>query len=252
MDRLVGRVAIITGSAGGLGRAFAIAFAAEGAQVVVADWRVESGRTVAREIEAQGGRATFFETDVRSIASVDALVAATLRICGGLDVLFANAALYDGIRVAPLELLREDEWDEVQAVNVRGVWNCVRAVVPVMRDRGGGKIITVGSSSVLAGTPHMLHYVASKGAIAAMTKAMAIELGRDGITVNALVPGLTDSGATKVWDLPEGTWRPSLQPAIDRRLTPMDLVGAAVFLASADADLMTGQLLVVNGGSAFT
>jgi NAD(P)-dependent dehydrogenase (short-subunit alcohol dehydrogenase family) len=251
VSRLGGRVAIITGSGRGLGRAFATAFAAEGAHVVVAERHVESGRMVASEIDGHGGRALFVETDVRDVASVDALVTKTLDTFGGLDVLLANAALYDGIRMAPLEQLQADEWDEVQAVNVRGVWNCVRAAVPVMRGRGGGKIITVGSSSALAGTPHMLHYVASKGAIEAMTRAMAVELGHDGITVNALVPGLTDSGARKVWNVPEGTWRPVLQPALSRPLTPVDLVGAAVFLASADADLMTGHLLMVNGGSVF-
>lgn len=249
--RLAGLTIVVTGAGQGLGRTFARAFAAEGAQVVIAEVDSETGSSAAEEIAASGGEALFVRTDVTSVASADAMVTRAIEASGRLDVLVNNAALYDGLRVAALERLTEAEWDAVLAVNVRGTWNCARAVVPTMRRQGGGKVINLGSSSALAGTPHMLHYVASKGAIDAMTRAMAVELGPSGITVNTLVPGLTDSGATKRWDVREGTDRPPIRPAIARPLTPEDLARAAVFLASADSDLMTGQSLVVNAGSAF-
>jgi len=136
-------------------------------------------------------------------------------------------------------------------VNVRGAWNGVRAVVPTMKRQGSGKIVNVASGTVLGGTPYMLHYVASKGAIVAMSRALARELGPYGITVNTLVPGLTDSGARKVWDVPDGAPQVRSTPSLERRLTPDDIVGAAVFLASTDSDMMTGQLLVINGGTTF-
>jgi NAD(P)-dependent dehydrogenase (short-subunit alcohol dehydrogenase family) len=179
------------------------------------------------------------------------MVAAAIDRFGRVDVLVNNAAIYDGIRCAPVEELETDEWDRVFAVNVRGTWNCIRSVVPDMKRRGAGKIINVASGTVLGGTPWMAHYVASKGAIVALSRALARELGPAGITVNTLVPGLTDSGARKRWEVPEGAVQPSSSPSLAGRLVPDDLVGAAVFLASADSDRMTGQQLVVNGGTVF-
>ncbi len=249
--RLAERVAIVTGAGRGLGRAYATAFAAEGATVVVAEIDEMAGRATADLIAAGGGRSLAITTDVASIGSVDEMVAGTLEAFGRIDVLVNNAAIYDGIRCAPVEALTVEEWDRVLAVNVRGAWNGVRAVVPTMKRQGSGKIVNVASGTVLGGTPYMLHYVASKGAIVAMSRALARELGPYGITVNTLVPGLTDSGARKVWDVPEGAPQVRSTPSLERRLTPDDIVGAAVFLASTDSDLMTGQLLVVNGGTTF-
>jgi NAD(P)-dependent dehydrogenase (short-subunit alcohol dehydrogenase family) len=219
--------------------------------VIVAEIKAEPGSATAAAIRDAGGHAVFIQTDVREIASVDAMVARAMEAYGRLDILVANAAIYDGLRMTTLERLTPGEWDEVLAVNVRGLWNCARAVAPVMRHQGGGRIIALGSSSALAGTPHMLHYVASKGAIAAMTRAMAVELGPDGITVNALVPGLTASGARKIVDLPDGTPRPAVRTALDRPVTPDELARAIVFLAGDDSASMTGQELIVNAGSAF-
>jgi NAD(P)-dependent dehydrogenase (short-subunit alcohol dehydrogenase family) len=249
--RLAERIAIVTGAGRGLGRAYATAFAAQGAAVVVAEIDEEAGRATADLIAAAGGRSLAITTDVASVESVDDMVAGTIEAFGRIDVLVNNAAIYDGIRCAPVEALTVEEWDRVLAVNVRGAWNGVRAVVPTMKRQGSGKIVNVASGTVLGGTPYMLHYVASKGAIVAMSRALARELGPYGITVNTLVPGLTDSGARKVWDVPEGAPQVRSTPSLERRLTPDDIVGAAIFLASTDSDLMTGQLLVVNGGTTF-
>jgi NAD(P)-dependent dehydrogenase (short-subunit alcohol dehydrogenase family) len=249
--RLAGRVAIVTGGARGIGRAIAEAYAAEGCAVVIGDVLEADAAAVAEAIRSMGGRALAVRTDVTSTADGDALVKETIVFGGGVDILVNDAAIYDGLRAAPLEDLTIAEWDAVLAVNVRGVWNMTRAVVPAMRERGYGKVVNLASGTVLQGTPYTLHYVASKGAVVAMTRAMARELGPDGIRVNALAPGLTDSGATRRWDVPPERRPPLPTAALPGRLTPPDLLGAAVFLAAQESDAMTGQLLAVNLGTGF-
>lgn len=250
-DRLAGRLAIVTGGGRGIGRAIAEAFAAQGAIVVVNDILTDEVAVVAASIAAAGGRAIAVAGDVTDRGAMDDLARSALEFADGIDILVNNAAIYDGIRAAPLEELTEDEWDRVLAVNVRGVWNATRAVVPAMRRRRYGKILNVASGTVLQGTPFTLHYVASKGAVVAMTRAMARELGPDGIRVNALAPGLTASGASKRWEVPEDRRQATGRAAIEGTLTPDDLVGAAVFLAAPDSDAMTGQLVAVNLGTGF-
>lgn len=252
MGGLAGRVAIITGSARGIGRAIAEAYARAGALVVLGDVRGSETDAVARGIDEAGGQAIALETDVTSAAAVDALVARALEVGGRVDILVNNAGIYDGIRSVGLEELTEDEWDSILRVNVRGVWNCSRAVVPAMRAQGYGKIINLASGTFLVGTPFNLHYVASKGAVVAMTRAMARELGPDGIRVNSLAPGLTESGARKRVEIAPERRQSGPGPALPGGLVPDDLVGTAVFLASAGSDAMTGQLLAVNRGTAFT
>lgn len=249
---LAGRVAIVTGAARGIGRAIAEAYGRAGALVVLADVLGADAEAVARGIGDRGGRALAMEVDVTSRSAVDTLVAKGLEAGGRVDILVNNAGLYDGIRSVGLEDLTEDEWDEILRVNVRGVWNCSRAVVPTMRVQGYGKIINLASGTFLVGTPFNLHYVASKGAVVAMTRAMARELGPDGIRVNSLAPGLTDSGARKRVDIAAERRQSGPGPALPGVLVPDDLVGTAVFLASAASDAMTGQFLAVNRGTAFT
>ena len=249
--RLAGRVAVVTGAARGIGRAIAEAYAAEGCAVMIGDLLEEEASAACAAIEQAGGRALAVATDVADTASVDGLVAQALDFGGRVDILVNNAARYDGTRAVPLEQLTASEWDEVLTVNVRGVWNMARAVVPVMRRAGYGKIVNLASGTVIQGTPFVLHYVASKGAVIAMTRAMARELGPDGIRVNAIAPGLTETTARRRWEVPPDRMPPMPVAALSGRLAPSDLVGTAVFLASPESDAMTGQLLAVNLGTGF-
>ncbi len=250
--RLAGRTIIVTGAGRGIGRAFAEGFGRAGANVVASDVLAEC-RDVAAGIEGAGGRTVALVADVTSRSDMDALAALAMDRFGRIDVLVNNAGIYDGIRTVGMEDLTEEEWDRILAVNVRGVWNATRAVVPAMRAQGYGKVINLASGTFLVGTPFNLHYVASKGAVVAMTRALARELGVDGIRVNALAPGLTDSGARKRVEIAPEQRQAGNPPSLPGpQLVPEDLVGTAVFLASADSDAMTGQLVAVNRGTAFT
>ena len=244
---LAGRVAIVTGGARGIGQAIALECAAEGASVVIADIDGERAAETAAQIEALGGRALAVPTDVSAADSVAAMAGAALDRFGRIDVLVNNAAIVDVAR-QPSDLISEEEWDRVMLVNVKGPWLCVRAVLPAMREQRGGKIINLSSDLILSGVPGLLHYVASKGALTAMTRSLARELGPDGICVNAVAPGLTTTDAAMTHGQ-EAAERSIRTRAIPRAQTPEDITGTVVFLASDASSFMTGQLLVVNGGS---
>jgi NAD(P)-dependent dehydrogenase (short-subunit alcohol dehydrogenase family) len=247
MGRLSGKVAIVTGAASGIGPSYAKALAAEGAKISIAD--IEPADSVVREIRAAGGEAMSQRCDVSDAAAVEKLVRATEEAFGGVHVLVNNAAIYARLVSVPLEEISTEDWDRAFAINVRGVFYCVKAALPIMRRQGYGKIINITSGTVFKGVPMMLHYVSTKGAILAMTRSMANELGTDGIRVNAIAPGLTSTEFLKSRnDIADRLAAMANIRAIAREEAPEDLAGACVFFASPESDFITGQCLVVDGG----
>jgi NAD(P)-dependent dehydrogenase (short-subunit alcohol dehydrogenase family) len=235
---LTGKVAIVTGGAQGIGAAIAGELAAQGADVVIADLKPPDG----------GIRA-----DVSSEEDVQRMVEETLDRHGRLDVLVNNAGLYASLAMRPFEQIPLEEWRQVMDVNVASMFLCCRAVVPVMREQGGGKIVNISSGTPFRGVPFLLHYVTSKGAIVAFTRALAKELGKDAIHVNCVAPGFTMSEGVKA--NPEVVAK--LQEAsvaartIQRDQVPEDVAGAVVFLCTPAADFITGQTMVIDGGQYF-
>jgi NAD(P)-dependent dehydrogenase (short-subunit alcohol dehydrogenase family) len=249
--RLDGKVAVITGGAAGIGFAYAKRFLAEGARVVVAD--IADPAAAVDKLDA-AGRALGVRTDVSDASSVRAMAEAALARFGRIDVLVNNAAVFATLKPQRFEDIPEAEWDRVMAVNVKGVWNCARAVAPAMRAQGGGRIVNVASAIVAKGTALLMHYVTSKGAVVAMTRALARELGPDRITVNAVAPGLILSDTVQanpdITSFQEATVMQAR--SLKRDAFPDDVEGTVVFLASDDSAFMSGQTLVVDGGSVFS
>jgi NAD(P)-dependent dehydrogenase (short-subunit alcohol dehydrogenase family) len=233
---------LVTGAARGLGRAFAEAAIAADARVVIADILDAEGRATAAACGAP-----FVAIDLADPASVAGAVAETARLLGGLDGLVNNAAIATGIGGKTFEEIDIPSWDRVMSVNIRGTWLVTRAAAPHLRRSGAGRIVNIASDTALWGAPRLLHYVASKGAIIAMTRSLARELGPDGIAVNAIAPGLTIVEATDY--VPEERHRLYVENrAMPRRQMPEDVVGAVLFLLSDEAAFVTGQVLPVNGG----
>lgn len=247
MNRLDGRSIIVTGAAQGIGAVYAHALAAEGARVSLCDLR--EPRATAEAIRAAGGQAIARAADVTSPAALAALVAAAVEAFGTVHGLVNNAALFGSLALKPFTEIDSAEFDAVMAVNARGTFECVKAVVPVMRAQKYGKIVNVASGTVFKGTTHLLHYVASKGAVVAMTRVMARELGADNITVNCIAPGLTMSDAVTAKYPPGAVAKTVGTRALEREEVPADLIGAVIFFTSAESDFVTGQTLVVDGGS---
>jgi NAD(P)-dependent dehydrogenase (short-subunit alcohol dehydrogenase family) len=247
MGRLDGKVALVTGAASGIGPSYAKGLAAEGAKVMIAD--VETADAVVRAIQEAGGTAQSRVCDVSNEAQVASLVAETQKAFGALHILVNNAAVFARYVHVPLDQISAADWERAFAVNVRGAYLCACAALPIMRRQKYGKIINIASGTVFKGVPMMLHYVATKGAVIAMTRSMATELGKDGIRVNAIAPGLTSTEYLKGRnDIPGVLDAMAQTRAIKRQEDPQDLVGACVFLASPDSDFVTGQTLVVDGG----
>jgi NAD(P)-dependent dehydrogenase (short-subunit alcohol dehydrogenase family) len=249
--RLKGRVAIVTGAARGIGQAYCLALAREGANIVAADI-LSCVETVAT-VQQAGGEALGVTTDVADAQSTQAMAAQTLQRFGRIDILVNNAAVYGGLKLTPFEGIPEAEWDRVMAVNVKGLWLCCKAVIPPMKQQGKGKIINISSDTIWMGVPLFLHYVTSKGAVFAFTRALARELAGTGIAVNTITPGYTMTEAAQGLADPETVARLRAwvvdQQIIKRNEEPADLAGTVVFLASDDSDFITGQTINVNGGA---
>jgi 3-oxoacyl-[acyl-carrier protein] reductase len=251
---LAGKVAIVTGGARGIGRAYAEGLAAAGAAVVVADVLEEEGRAAAEAIVANGTEARFVLTDVTDPESTEHMAAAAVEAFGGIDVLVNNAAVFAGLSRAPLPDLPVERWQRVLDVNVTGVFLCTRAVVASMRARGGGAIVNQSSIAAFGGHGGgMLDYATSKAAVIGFTKSAAKDLGADSIRVNAICPGGVASEAALGY---AGGDRSLIERASESQLLqgviePEDMVGPLLFLVSDAARFMTGQTLVVDGGKFF-
>jgi 3-oxoacyl-[acyl-carrier protein] reductase len=248
--RLQDKVTIITGAGHGIGRAYARRFAEEGATVVIAEIDAPAGEAVAREIQRSDRPAWARATDVTKLESVQGLVDETLQRFGRIDVLLNNAAIYvtRALTKCNIEDLSVEEWDQVIEVNLKGVFLCCKAVIPVMKKQRSGKIINIASGTFFHGTGNMPHYTTSKGGVVAMTRVMAKQLGAWNVNVNCMTPGSTMSEEEITDDVRKRREESSKQRAFKRIEVPEDITGTALFLASSDSDFMTGQLLVVDGG----
>ncbi|MSQ54550.1 MAG: SDR family oxidoreductase [Betaproteobacteria bacterium] len=248
---LENRVCIVTGAARGIGASFALRMSQAGARIVAAD-RASCAETL-RTVRSAGGTIEEVTADVATAAGARTIVDAALAAFGRIDALVNNAALYGGIRLRPFEDIPEDEWDAVMTVNVKGVWQMCRAVAPHMRARGYGRIVNISSNVVFMGKGQFLHYVASKGAVWAMTGALSREVAGSGITVNAIAPGYTITDATRsMADAAQVALLESnilSSQSVKRLIEPQDLAGAAIFLASEASGMVTGQTLTVDGGT---
>ncbi|MGH3095796.1 MAG: SDR family NAD(P)-dependent oxidoreductase [Streptosporangiales bacterium] len=249
------RVVLLTGATGDIGACYLRAFTAAGASVVATDVpaTAEQGARLVDTVNARGpGRAAFAPCDVTDQESVDAAVETCHSEFGALHSVVNNAAIYGALgEKKPLTELTIDEWDLVLRVNVRGSWQVIKAAVPALSASGDGRIVNVASAVSRNGAPGFAHYVASKAAIEGLTRAAARELGKDGITVNAVSPGLVDDAATRSINNEQYLATVSSTRAIPRAMVPEDLVGAVLWLSGPESGFITGQVLVVDGGGVF-
>lgn len=247
MSAVGGKVAIVTGGAQGIGRAIAEGLAAEGARIVIAD--IQGAEETAGDFQDGVG----LTVDVASEADTERMAAETVQRCGGIDILVNNAGLYASLSMRPFEQIPVQEWRQVMDVNVMSMFLACRAVVPRMRERGAGRIVNISSGTPFRGVPYVLHYVTSKGAIVALTRALAKELGDDEVLVNCVAPGFTLSeGVRKNPAVMEALRDVSVSArTLKRDQEPADVVGAVVFLCGPGSTFVTGQTIVIDGGQYF-
>jgi len=246
MKRLEQRIAIVTGAGQGIGRAIALGLAREGAGVVIADVNEESANTVRKEIEAAGGKAFSIRADVSNENSIEAMVDKTLEAFRRVDILVNNAGIFP---TSSVEEMSEADWDRVIGTNLIGTFLCARAVVPTFLKQGSGRIISLTSGRAFQGAKNGAHYAASKAGIIGFSKSLALELAPHGITVNVICPGITDTAQPRGHQTEEQIYAQAQRIPLGRIGQPEDLVGPAIFLASDAAAFITGQTILVNGGS---
>lgn len=247
MGRLQDKVAIITGGASGIGREFALAFAKEGAKIVIADinFSSEEAKDTVDQIKNRDG--LMIEADVSDENSTQKMAKETIDKYGRIDILINNAAMYKGITRKGIMEIPVDEWDKLMRVNLKGIFLCCRAVLPYMIKQNKGKIINMSSETAFTGSKGMIHYVTSKGGVISFTRCLASEVGQYNICVNAIAPGFTDTAGSR--SIVDDISKYDISRTPLRRLEkPEDLTGAAIFLASDESDFITGQVLVVDGG----
>jgi p-cumic alcohol dehydrogenase len=240
-----GGAVVITGAAQGIGYAIAERFMAQGRPVVIAD--IRGAEAAARKL---GAGALGFDTDVSNAAQVDALMAFAAEHTGGVSALINNAGIYTSLAKTPFEDIDPNEWKRVFSVNVEGVWHCCRAAARYMKPAGHGTMINIASAAAFKGTPGLLHYVASKAAVVAMTRTLARELGPYGVRVNTVSPGFTQSDGILAGGAERGQQSEDIrrQRVVQRDILPDDIAGAVLFLAGPDAGMFAGQNLIVDGG----
>jgi NAD(P)-dependent dehydrogenase (short-subunit alcohol dehydrogenase family) len=250
LPKLKGKVAIITGAGQGIGKAFALRFAEEGALLLLPDVNCQKAEAVAAEIRSKGGSAIAISTDISDQTATNKMAEKALEAYGRIDILLNNAGIWDGINITPWDNWKVADWERIFKVNVIGMWLCCKAVVPAMMKQKGGKIINMASGVSKTGAAQFyLPYACSKGADYTLTQALARTLGPSGINVNAIAPGYTASEASLKQIGSDKTFEFAVMAqAIQRREQPVDLVGTAVFLASSDSDFITGQVIFVDGG----
>ncbi len=248
--RLENKVAIITGSARGLGRAFALRFAREGARLTLCD--VHDCEPVAREIEAVGGEVLALKTDITSEKDTVEMAKKTVDRFGRIDILVNNAAAIGGIEIPdfmkPADQLTEADWNLMLGVNVKGTFLCCKAVIPYMKKQGRGNIVNIASTAGFFGSPTFLHYSTSKGGVITMTRGLAKALGDFNINVNAVAPGVVMTEAMRVLISEEAEKQMVERQILKRSVQPEDIAAAVLFLASDEASIITGQTLGVNAG----
>ena len=249
--RFSGKNVIVTGGAKGIGAVYARAFAAEGANVAVADILEHEGEALAKELGSQGdSKALFVRADVTDDKSVDQMARRAADGLGGVDILVNNAAIYFELGAKkPFDEISVEEWERVMTVNVRGIWHCTKAVSPYMKQQGYGKIVNISSVVAYVGATGFAHYVASKAAVIGLTRALARELGSHNVTVNAVAPGLVSNEATRQINVEDYIEQAAKTRSVQRAMASEDLVGAVLFLSSPDSDFISGQTYIVDGGA---